>query len=175
VTFVESVFPFRSSLSETDPIDRSHDDDPPPATHIDPAAWPVAHPPTGSAPPGSPVSPSGRASSAGHDPSPVPSPSRSPPVDSAASSASSISSSPSPAPTNQHQMVTRAKLGIRKPNPKYASIATTSVSPIPTSVREALRDPHWRAAMNDEIAAITSNNTWTLVPRPPQTNVVTGK
>jgi hypothetical protein len=72
-------------------------------------------------------------------------------------------------------MVTRAKLGIRKPNAKYASIATTSVSPIPTSVREALRDPHWRAAMNDEIAAITSNNTWTLVPRPPQTNMVTGK
>ena len=38
-----------------------------------------------------------------------------------------------------------------------------------------MRDPNWHAAMTEEIAAITSNQTWTLVPRPPHTNIVTGK
>jgi hypothetical protein len=72
-------------------------------------------------------------------------------------------------------MVTRAKHGIRMPNPKYANLATTVISPIPSSVREALRDPNWHAAMTEEIDAITSNQTWILVPRPPHTNIVTGK
>jgi hypothetical protein len=49
------------------------------------------------------------------------------------------------------------------------------VSPVPSSVREALLDPHWRCAMEEEHAALLANQTWDLVPRPPGSNVVTGK
>jgi hypothetical protein len=68
-------------------------------------------------------------------------------------------------------MVTRGKAGFRRPTLYLA----TAVSPIPQSVRAALTDPHWRAAMEEEYAALKSNGTWDLVPRPPSANVVTGK
>ena len=49
------------------------------------------------------------------------------------------------------------------------------VSPVPSSVRDALADPHWRHAMEEEYAALLANQTWDLVPRPSGCNVVTGK
>jgi len=49
------------------------------------------------------------------------------------------------------------------------------VSPVPSSVRDALADPHWRRAMEEEYAALLANQTWDLVPRPSGCNVVTGK
>jgi hypothetical protein len=59
-------------------------------------------------------------------------------------------------------MVTRAQAGIFKPNPKYAlqveSTASTP-SPVPKSVRVALRDPNWKAAMQLEFDALLTNNT----------------
>jgi histone deacetylase 1/2 len=62
------------------------------------------------------------------------------------------------------------------PNPKYAHVATLSTpSPPPSSVRAALRDPDWKAAMQDEFNALQANGTWTLVPRPSHANVITGK
>jgi hypothetical protein len=73
-------------------------------------------------------------------------------------------------------MVTRARDGISKPNPKYAMTATTpTISPVPTSVRSALKDPHWLAAMQDEHNALLRNRTWTLVDRPPGARVISGK
>ena len=48
------------------------------------------------------------------------------------------------------------------------------VSPVPSSVRDALADPHWHRAM-EEYAALLANQTWDLVPRPSGCNVVTGK
>jgi hypothetical protein len=72
-------------------------------------------------------------------------------------------------------MSTRASHGIVKPNPRYAHLATTPISPLPSSIREAMHDPNWRNAMQEEFDALSSNQTWTLVPRPPRTNVVTGK
>jgi len=51
----------------------------------------------------------------------------------------------------------------------------SQVSPVPSSVREALLDPHWRHAMEEEYAALLANQTWDLVPRPPGSNIVTGK
>jgi histone deacetylase 1/2 len=38
-----------------------------------------------------------------------------------------------------------------------------------------LRDPHWRAAMQEEYDALQRNRTWELVPPPPRANVITGK
>ncbi|GJZ07459.1 ribonuclease H-like domain-containing protein [Tanacetum coccineum] len=62
--------------------------------------------------------------------------------------------------------------GLRmKANPKYNLHVTTS-SPIPKSPFHALRDPNWKQAMCDEYKALIDNNTWVLVPRPPNVNIV---
>ena len=67
-------------------------------------------------------------------------------------------------------MTTRAKSGLRFPSIYTAS----SLSPVPRSYRGGLTDPNWRAAMQ-EYDALLMNHTWDLVPRPPQSNVVSGK
>lgn len=56
-----------------------------------------------------------------------------------------------------------------------AAASTSTPSPIPTSVRTALADPNWRAAMEEEYGALMSNGTWDLVARPRGSNIVTGK
>jgi hypothetical protein len=62
------------------------------------------------------------------------------------------------------------------PNPKYAHVATLSTpSPPPSFVRVALRDPDWKAAMQDEFNALQANGTWMLVPWPCHANVITDK
>ena len=68
-------------------------------------------------------------------------------------------------------MATRGKSGFRVP----ALFNTAPLSPVPKTFRSALADPLWRAAMEEEHAALQKNHTWDLVPRPPQANVVTGK
>ncbi|GKB27636.1 ribonuclease H-like domain-containing protein [Tanacetum coccineum] len=82
-------------------------------------------------------------------------------------------SSPPPPPpsTSQHPMATRSKVGIVKANLKYNFHITTS-SPIPKSLFYALRDPNWKQAMCDEYKALIDNETWVLVPRPPNVNIV---
>ncbi|XP_020199761.1 uncharacterized mitochondrial protein AtMg00820-like [Aegilops tauschii subsp. strangulata] len=84
------------------------------------------------------------------------------------------------APIPTHTMTTRAQAGKFLPNPKYAdnltaTVADTTISPIPRSVRSALQDPCWLSAMQVEYRALMENATWRLVPRPPGVNVVTGK
>lgn len=37
---------------------------------------------------------------------------------------------------------------------------------IPNSVQEALTDPRWKAAMNEEMDSLQKNQTWELVDRP---------
>jgi elongation factor P hydroxylase len=56
-----------------------------------------------------------------------------------------------------------------------ATTTSLTPSPIPSSVRTALADPNWRAAMEDEYGALMSNGTWNLVPRPQGSNIVTDK
>jgi hypothetical protein len=73
-------------------------------------------------------------------------------------------------------MVTRARAGIHKPNPKYAMLTSTNaLSPIPASVRSALKDPNWLGAMRTEFDALLKNRTWTLVDRPPGAKVISGR
>ncbi|KAK1616769.1 hypothetical protein QYE76_022286 [Lolium multiflorum] len=57
----------------------------------------------------------------------------------------------------------------------FASRARALPSPLPASARAALRDPQWFAAMHDEFDTLQRNKTWTLVPRPPHANIITGK
>jgi hypothetical protein len=75
-------------------------------------------------------------------------------------------------------MITRGKTGFRVVPDRLVLTAATSSptpSPIPSSARAALADPHWRAAMEEESRALMSNGTWGLVPRPQGSNVITGK
>jgi hypothetical protein len=81
-------------------------------------------------------------------------------------------------PDNPHQMITRGKTGFKVVPARLVLTAATSsptLSPIPSSARAALANPHWRAAMDEEYRALISNETWELVPRPQGSNVVTGK
>ncbi|GJV39083.1 ribonuclease H-like domain-containing protein [Tanacetum coccineum] len=74
-------------------------------------------------------------------------------------------------PTRTHPMVTRAQVGTVKPNPHFHG-HTSHISPIPKSPSVALSDLNWRNAMYDEYNALIKNNTWVLVPKPPNANVV---
>jgi hypothetical protein len=114
--------------------------------------------------------PAGHASAA---PSTVPVPATSPGGPALVSPLPAAPSSPPP-PTSQglppgavpippvvypHPMVTHGKAGFRQP----ALYLATMVSPILQSIRAALTDPHWRAAMEEEYATLKSNGTWDLV------------
>ena len=82
-------------------------------------------------------------------------------------------------PGHVHPMVTRRAAGVLRPVDRLILAAATSstppdASPVPSSVRTALADPHWRRAMEEEYAALLANHTWDLVPRPPgQSNMST--
>ncbi|GKA53712.1 ribonuclease H-like domain-containing protein [Tanacetum coccineum] len=78
---------------------------------------------------------------------------------------------PPPASTSQHPMVTCSKVKIVKANPKY-NLHVTASSLIPKPPFHALRDPNWKQAMCDEYKALIDNNTWVLIPRPPNVNIV---
>jgi hypothetical protein len=77
-------------------------------------------------------------------------------------------------PQHVHPMVTRHAAGTLRPRVPAATTGDSQVSSVPSSVRTALLDPHWRRAMEEEYAALVANQTWDL-PHPPGTNVVTGK
>ncbi|GKB38621.1 ribonuclease H-like domain-containing protein [Tanacetum coccineum] len=68
-------------------------------------------------------------------------------------------------------MVTRAQVGIVKPNPRFHGLAS-SISPIPKSPSIALFDPHLSYAMLDEYTALIRNVTWILALNTPDVNVV---
>jgi hypothetical protein len=71
-------------------------------------------------------------------------------------------------------MVTRAKDDFRMATKPFIFTASPP-SPIPSSIRAALADSNWPAAMEDEYGALMSNGTWKLVFRPRGSNIVTGK
>jgi hypothetical protein len=74
-----------------------------------------------------------------------------------------------------HPMVTRHAPGTLRSQALAVVPDDPLVSLVPSSVREALLDPHWCRAMEEEYAALLANQTWDLVPRPLGSNVVTGK
>ena len=70
-----------------------------------------------------------------------------------------------------HSMVTRSKVGVIKPNPKYAM--TVEAIPLePKTIKKALKHPGWFKAMQEEIHALKMNNTYQLVPREANSNIV---
>ncbi|GJY72694.1 ribonuclease H-like domain-containing protein [Tanacetum coccineum] len=74
-------------------------------------------------------------------------------------------------PTSTHPMVTRFRVGTNRPTQRF-NLHVSTISPIPKSYPIAFRDPNWYRAMLDEYTALIKNNTWILVPRPPDANIV---
>jgi hypothetical protein len=82
-------------------------------------------------------------------------------------------------PRHVHPMVTRRTVGVLRPVNRLILAADTiaappDASPVPSSARTTLADPHWRRAM-EEYTALPANHTWDLMPCPLGTNVVTSK
>ncbi|XP_071729436.1 uncharacterized mitochondrial protein AtMg00820-like [Rutidosis leptorrhynchoides] len=80
-------------------------------------------------------------------------------------------------------MISRGKAGIFKPR-HFADLTHVSRSALhhalftakePKGFKSSAKVPKWYAAMCDEMRALKLNNTWDLVPRPLNTNVVGSK
>ncbi|KAK8921120.1 hypothetical protein KSP39_PZI020446 [Platanthera zijinensis] len=84
----------------------------------------------------------------------------------------SASTTVTPRPDDQVQTSTAHPLAhyvsLHRLSPPLHTFATSlsSVS-VPNSVQEALQHPGWRAVMEEKMAALWTNRTWTLVPLPP--------
>jgi hypothetical protein len=74
-----------------------------------------------------------------------------------------------------HPMVTHSKIGIIKPNPRYALLSLIDIPQEPKIIKAALQHEGWTAAMKEELTALKRNDTWELVPRSPHMNVVGSK
>nr|GFA28767.1 ribonuclease H-like domain-containing protein [Tanacetum cinerariifolium] len=68
-------------------------------------------------------------------------------------------------------MVTRFRVGTNRSTERL-NLYVSSVSPLPKSYRDAFNDPNWQNVVHDEYHALIKNNTWTLVPRPTDSNIV---
>ncbi|KAK8936826.1 hypothetical protein KSP39_PZI012397 [Platanthera zijinensis] len=84
----------------------------------------------------------------------------------------SVSTMDTPCPTAQvlpstaHPMANYVSLHRLSPHLHTLATSLSSVA-IPNSVQEALQHPGWRAAMEEEMSALWSNQTWSVVPLPP--------
>lgn len=82
-----------------------------------------------------------------------------------------------PPPTSSHPMQTRSKSGIFRPRYPVDLTTTALLSALstvsePRGFKSAMKSSAWLAAMQEEIDALRSNDTWDLVPRPSGINVV---
>lgn len=72
-------------------------------------------------------------------------------------------------------MITRAKSGITKPNPKYTLISLKQSYPKLKTVKTTLKDLGWIAAMGVEIGTLHEPETWDLVPPQPHISLLGNK
>ncbi|GJT36081.1 ribonuclease H-like domain-containing protein [Tanacetum coccineum] len=68
-------------------------------------------------------------------------------------------------------MVTRFRVGTNCPTQCF-NLHVSTISPIPKSYPIAFRDPNCYRAMLDEYTSLIKNNTWILVPWPPDANIL---
>ena len=72
-------------------------------------------------------------------------------------------------------MMTRAKSGIFKPKVYLGKSEWNETNEEPNSVAEALKHTGWSQAMENELAALERNRTWTLVPKKSGMNIIGNK
>jgi hypothetical protein len=107
-------------------------------------------------------------------------PNTSPTMTSSSTSIDSPNTSPSPTPPAPpapptRTMATRSMRGIHKPRKLFnlsVTIDDPTISPLPKNPKLALSDPNWKSAMQSEFNALIRNNTWDLVPRPCDVNII---
>ncbi|XP_070660545.1 uncharacterized protein [Malus domestica] len=79
-------------------------------------------------------------------------------------------------PLNLHPMQTHSKSGIVKKKVFFAAAHTSTVIDLtttePATYKSALKVPVWLNAMNEELNALYSQKTWSLVDLPPNKNLV---
>ncbi|KAJ9551935.1 hypothetical protein OSB04_015980 [Centaurea solstitialis] len=164
VTFDENTFPFKSVTPDDSPSYSFLDDTSDPSPYF---RYHFHHQPDTTTTSSSDSTTYGAPSD--HQPSAASSPHSTDPHNEVPSPPPDHTDSSSPPPI--HPMTTRSRSGIVKPIQKL-NLHTSSISPVPRSHLQAIKDPNWRQAMNDEYSALISNGTWTLVPRPPGVNIV---
>ncbi|GKB44496.1 ribonuclease H-like domain-containing protein [Tanacetum coccineum] len=76
-----------------------------------------------------------------------------------------------PNPVTVPPMVTRFHVGSNRPSERL-NLNVSTISPLSKSYVDAFNDPNWQNVMHDEYNALIKNNTWTLVPRPAEANIV---
>ncbi|KAG6397102.1 hypothetical protein SASPL_143266 [Salvia splendens] len=81
------------------------------------------------------------------------------------------------APPVQHPMVTRARAGIYKRrypvDLSYTTLLSALVASLqPRGIKSVAKSPAWSSTMQEEIDSIHAHDTWDLMPRPPDTNIV---
>ncbi|KAK9947389.1 hypothetical protein M0R45_003016 [Rubus argutus] len=81
---------------------------------------------------------------------------------------------------NDHSMLTRAKRGICQKKCFLSFVSTSSAqldgsSIEPYNYKAALKVPEWKLAMQEEYDALMHQHTWSLVPLPPNKNLVSCK
>ncbi|KAM1015210.1 hypothetical protein ACFX1T_044917 [Malus domestica] len=73
-------------------------------------------------------------------------------------------------------MQTRSKSGIFKPKAltatKHPLPSHLSIDYLPATYLQASKYPHWRKAMQEEVTALLTTGTWSLVPKSSSQNVV---
>ena len=62
--------------------------------------------------------------------------------------------------------------GITKTKQPFNLYTSTSISPLPRTPKDALSDPNWKHVMTDEFNALINNETWKLVPRTQNMNII---
>ncbi|WKA09914.1 hypothetical protein VitviT2T_027524 [Vitis vinifera] len=79
-----------------------------------------------------------------------------------------------PKPTYEPELSTKVKYPMsnyvsnhRLSESNKSFVNQLSTAAIPNSVQEALADPRWKAAMNEEMKSLQKNETWELVECPP--------
>ncbi|GKD77056.1 ribonuclease H-like domain-containing protein [Tanacetum coccineum] len=74
-------------------------------------------------------------------------------------------------PVLTHLMVIRSRVGTNRPTQRL-NLYVSSIPPLPKSYNAAFNDPNWQNAMTDEHNALINNNTWIMVPRPMDANII---
>ncbi|KAI3694502.1 hypothetical protein L1987_77468 [Smallanthus sonchifolius] len=88
------------------------------------------------------------------------------------SSPQSPAATPPPTPPPPLRTMTTRSMAKNAQTSPTLNLHTARIEPLPRSPALALAIPVWNRAMTDEFHALIENNTWELVPRTPDMNII---